>query len=182
VYIYPLPSQRNIEFAFQQLTFQQLIYHDVYTLLCTNFNTTTRWFYEQNRAVIDLQTQLHQERTANYRDRTALLRKVEFLESRIATMDGKGKGKVEMEERSAQARGPEDSPTPSSRWLMQNVRESREDTLPAWEQKPDVSGSRSPLPVILEERRSSAEIATSDVQQSDQTRPRRASKRSRTAI
>jgi hypothetical protein len=182
VYIYPLPSQRNIEFAFQRLTFQQLTYHDVYTLLCTNFNTTTRWFYEQNRAVIDLQTQLHQERTANYRDRTALLRKVEFLESRIATMEGKGKGKVEMEERSAQACGPEDSPTPPSRWLMQSVRESREDTLPALEQKPDVSGSRSPLPVIFEERRSSAEIATSDVQQSDHTKPRRASKRSRMAM
>jgi hypothetical protein len=66
--------------------------------------------------------------------------------------------------------------------LMQSVREPREDTLPALEQKPDVSGSRSPLPVILEERRSSAEIATLDVQQSDQTRPRRASKRSRTAM
>jgi hypothetical protein len=49
-----------------------------------------------------------------------------------------------MEERSAQACGPEDSPTPPSRWLMQSVRESREDTLPASEQKPDVSGSRSP--------------------------------------
>jgi hypothetical protein len=97
-------------------------------------------------------------------------------------MEGKGKGKVEMEECSAQACGPEDSPTPPSRWLIQSVGESREDTLPAWEQKPDVSGSRSPLPAILEERRSSAEIATSDVQQSDQARPRRASKRSRTAM
>jgi hypothetical protein len=118
----------------------------------------------------------------NYRERTSLLREVEFLKGRITTLEGEGKGKVEMEERSAQACAPDESPTRSSRWLMQSAREPREDAVSAWEQKPDVGGSRSPLPIILEERHSSAEIVSSDVQQSDQAKPRRASKRSRTAM
>jgi hypothetical protein len=65
---------------------------------------------------------------------------------------------------------------------MQSVRELREDTLPALEQKLNVSRLRSPLLVIFEERCSSAEIATLDVQQLDYTKPRRASKRSRIAM
>jgi hypothetical protein len=53
-------------------------------------------------------------------------------------MEGKGKGKVEMEKRSVQLCEPENSLPPPSRWLMQSTREPREYALPAWEQKPDV--------------------------------------------
>jgi hypothetical protein len=175
MYLHPLPSEQKIETDASQ----QWSYGDVDRHLCNTFDTTRTWVHEQNKVCEDLRARLEQERASSQQKQTAMARKIEALESKLAAVMRKGRGEQEMEERNAQTHELEDGAAQRSRWWAQGVHVLQEDVL-AGEQRPEKAGSTSSLATVFEESCSSTEPVVPLVQELQEA-GRRRTKRNRRA-
>jgi hypothetical protein len=109
------------------------------------------WIYEQNKACVDLQTELTQERILNHQKHAALAKRIKDLESNPAAATGKKTGEQEMEERWPQAHELQSGLAQPTRWLRQGGHAPGDDGTPANEKQLERAESATSFATACEE-------------------------------